>query len=134
MEVLLEAVGRSNGEVVVLLTGDERVRELNRQWRGKDLPTDVLSFSQLEGEAIGADTDLLGDIVVSVDTLRRQARDGGWSDEEELSRLLVHGLLHLLGYDHERAADEAAMKAQEARLARALFDRGIACAWEEDAR
>ncbi len=132
MEVLLEAIDRTAGEVVVVLVGDERIRELNRQWRGKDQPTDVLSFSLLEGEAMAGGADLLGDIVVSVETLRRQAREGNWSDQEELARLLLHGLLHLLGYDHEREADEVVMKEQESRLARALLARGLACAWEED--
>jgi len=135
MEVLLDAVGRSASEVVVLLAGDERIRELNRLWRGKDQPTDVLSFSQLEGEAVGGEeAELLGDIVVSVDTLRRQARDGDWSDEEELARLLLHGLLHLIGYDHERGADELLMKEQEGRLAGILLSRGLACAWEDSRR
>lgn len=132
MEVLLEAIDRSSSEVVVLLVGDDRIRELNREWRGKDQPTDVLSFSQLEGEALVGGADLLGDIVVSVDTLRRQAAEGDWTDHEELARLLLHGLLHLLGYDHERAADELVMRAQESILARALLARGLACAWEEE--
>ncbi|MBI5504104.1 MAG: rRNA maturation RNase YbeY [Deltaproteobacteria bacterium] len=132
MEVLLEALDRAASEVVVVLVGDERIRELNRQWRGKDQPTDVLSFSLLEGESMAGGSDLLGDIVVSVETLRRQAREGNWSDQEELARLLLHGLLHLLGYDHEREADESVMKAQESRLARALLARGLGCAWEED--
>ena len=132
IDVLLEAVGRARSEVVVVLVGDERIRVLNLLWRSKDQPTDVLSFSQLEGEDIGGEADLLGDIVVSVDTLRRQARDGNWSDEEELARLLLHGLLHLLGYDHEQPVDELAMKVQEGRLARTLLERGFGCAWEED--
>lgn len=131
MEVLLDAVDRAAAEVVVVLAGDERVRELNALWRDKDEPTDVLSFSQLEGEPVGGQSEMLGDIVVSVDTLRRQARQGGWSDEEELARLLLHGLLHLLGFDHQNRDDELVMKAQEGILARTLLARGFGCAWEE---
>jgi len=131
MDVLLHAVDRSDSEVVVVLAGDERIRELNRLWRDKDEATDVLSFSQLEGEPMGSGAEMLGDIVVSVETLRRQARQGGWSDQEELARLLLHGLLHLLGFDHQQADDELVMKAQEGILARTLLGRGLGCAWED---
>lgn len=134
--VILSALGHEESELSVAFVDDERMQELNRDWRGKDRPTDVLSFSQLEGEDLASAEDgeplLLGDVIVSVDTLERQARDGGWTDEEELVRLLLHGVLHLLGHDHEEQDDAKAMRAEEARLVTALAGAGIACAWEED--
>jgi len=130
--VLLAALDHSASDLSVAFVDDERMCELNRDWRGKDRPTDVLSFSQLEGEDMPGEAVLLGDVVVSVDTLQRQAREGGWSDEEELVRLLLHGLLHLLGHDHEVEDDAAAMRAEEKRLVAVLADAGLACAWEDE--
>jgi probable rRNA maturation factor len=112
-----EAPGR--GEVSVTLVDDEAIRELNRDYRGIDAPTDVLSFSQLEGTPIPAgalppDYPVpIGDIVVSIPRMRRQAVDYGHSEERELGFLLVHGLLHLLGYDHEDSWDARVMRAAE---------------------
>lgn len=130
--VLLAALGHSASDLSVAFVDDERMRELNRDWRGKDRPTDVLSFSQIEGEDMPGEAVLLGDVVLSVDTLQRQAREGGWTDEEELVRLLLHGLLHLLGHDHEVEDDAAAMRAEEKRLVTVLADAGLACAWEDE--
>jgi probable rRNA maturation factor len=101
---------RVRGELSVALVGDAAVRRLNREWRGKDRPTDVLSFPQ---EARGR---LLGDVVISLDTARRQAREGGWSLAAELRRLLAHGLLHCLGHGHERRTDARRMAAAERKL------------------
>jgi probable rRNA maturation factor len=113
---LLAGLGLDGAELSVLLVADGEMRRLNRDWRGKDRPTDVLSFAQ--GEGAGAAPDgLLGDVVISVDTARRQAHTGRRPLGREAERLLVHGLLHLLGYDHERSAREAArMKRKEREL------------------
>jgi probable rRNA maturation factor len=129
--VLLADLGHASSELSVAFVDDARMQELNREWRGKDRPTDVLSFSQLEGGAVPGEAVLLGDVVISVDTLERQAADGGWTVEEELVRLLLHGLLHLLGHDHEREDEALAMRAEEARLVAVLEGAGLACAWEE---
>ncbi|MFN2376128.1 MAG: rRNA maturation RNase YbeY [Candidatus Binatia bacterium] len=131
---ILACLSRDDDELSVVLVGDARMRELNSEWRSKDSPTDVLSFSQLEGDEVPAagGATLLGDVVVSVDTLRRQAAEGGWRVEEELARLLLHGVLHLLGYDHELEEDAHRMRAEEGRLVRLLEAHGIDCAWEED--
>jgi probable rRNA maturation factor len=102
---VLEALGKSEMELSVLLTGDEAIQALNRDYRGQDRATDVLSFSQLEEE--GGDTGLLGDVVISVETARRQAGEHRLSLDEELALLLIHGTLHLLGYDHERSPEDA---------------------------
>jgi probable rRNA maturation factor len=132
-ELLLELLGKGDCELDVSIVGDEEMRGLNRDYRGKDHPTDVLSFSQLEGETLAAgDRVHVGDVVISLDAASRQAADGGWTLEEELNRLLLHGLLHLLGYDHETGAEDAArMHEEEARLAAGLVRAGMPCAREE---
>jgi probable rRNA maturation factor len=127
---ILDCVGRADAELSVAFVGDDRMRELNRDWRGKDSTTDVLSFSQLEGEPLGGASPMLGDVVISVPVLERQASDGGWTVDEELARLLLHGVLHLLGFDHESDQDARAMRSEEGRVVAALAARGISCAWE----
>lgn len=94
------------------LVADPEMRKLNARWRQTDRTTDVLAFAQ-EGPAPG----LLGDVVISIPTARRQARERGHSLRDELRILLIHGVLHLLGYDHEPGGAEARrMRQAEARL------------------
>lgn len=102
-------------ELSVLLVGDARIRTLNREWRGKDESTDVLSFPAGDWPK-GAGPRPLGDVVISLDTTLRNARAYGHTIEDELARYLAHGLLHLLGHDHERPKDAAKMAAAETRL------------------
>jgi len=109
----LRALARSDAELSVLLTGDRAMRALNRRWRGVDRPTDVLSFPLDEPASRGPE---LGDVVISLDTARRRARRQGRPVVAEADRYLVHGILHLLGYDHVQAGDARAMAALEARL------------------
>jgi probable rRNA maturation factor len=99
-------------ELSVLITDDLKIQVLNKDYRGKDYATDVLSFSQLEGEKLIAANDkvVLGDIVISYDTALRQAEQLGVDIEEEMSRLIVHGLLHLIGYEHEGVPEDVAKK------------------------
>jgi probable rRNA maturation factor len=109
-------------EVSLLLCPDKLIRRLNGRWRGLDKPTDVLSFPQLEGERSpqppGAPCPL-GDVVISLPTARRQAKAAGKALREELALLWVHGLLHLLGYDHATKREEKRMFAlQDALLGR----------------
>jgi len=99
----LEVLGLSKVELSIALVSDAQIKRLNKLYRNKDKPTDVLSFPI--GEKV-EDWLILGDIVISVDTARRQAQELGYSLEEELKRLLVHGLVHLLGYDHELGGEE----------------------------
>ncbi|MBI1389152.1 MAG: rRNA maturation RNase YbeY [bacterium] len=98
-EALLDAAGETGSELSVALVGDEAIHQLNRDFRGVDAPTDVLSFSMREGESIGQ-ADVLGDIVVSLDTAARQARAAGRTLSDEIDELLFHGMIHLLGHDH----------------------------------
>lgn len=99
----LEVLGLSKVELSIALVSDAQIKRLNKLYRNKDKPTDVLSFPI--GEKVNGWL-ILGDIVISVDTARRQAQELGYSLEEELKRLLVHGLVHLLGYDHELEGEE----------------------------
>jgi probable rRNA maturation factor len=115
----LRALGRGRDELSVLLVGDRRIRSLNRRWRGKDRATDVLSFPLSDPAGIGP---ILGDVVMSVETAARRARADGRPIAKELERYLAHGILHLLGYDHERPEDARRMAAKEAALAR---DEGL---------
>jgi probable rRNA maturation factor len=116
---LLRALRLAEAELSIVLVSDREMHALNRDWRGRDRPTDVLSFAQREG-AGGAPDGLLGDVVISIDTARRQAHERGDTLAREGDRLLVHGLLHLLGYDHERSAEAARMHRRERALARVL--------------
>jgi probable rRNA maturation factor len=117
---LMVALGLRDAELSLVLVSDRVMHELNRTWRGKNRPTDVLAFAQREGDAPPPD-GLLGDVVISVDTARRQAVAHGHSLAAEGERLLVHGLLHLVGYDHERSPAEARrMQRKERALRRAL--------------
>lgn len=109
-------VRRSDSELSVVLCDDSFIQPLNKQWIGKDLPTDVLSFPQ--GDGPGA--DLLGDVVISAETAARQAVDQGHSLQVELEVLLIHGLCHLLGYDHVADADALAMRVAEQRILAAV--------------
>lgn len=100
------------------MTDDAGIRELNRDWLGKDRPTNVISFAMQEGEGVGVQADLLGDVVISIETAARDAAETGAQVEQELYFLLLHGILHLLGYDHERgtAAEARHMEAREREL------------------
>jgi rRNA maturation RNase YbeY len=101
----------------ILFVGDRAMRSLNRKYRHKDRTTDVLSFSFREGAFSDIQPDFLGDIIISVPTAARQAAAAGHGLGREINMLLIHGLLHLLGYDHETSDREARrMRAREAAL------------------
>lgn len=128
---VLKAQGRPRAIVEVTLTDDDDIREMNREWRKVDAVTDVLSFALQEGESMPGAEDLLGDVVVSLDTAARQAaqmvREHGSSHPgyglyEEVAFLATHGLLHLLGYDHIRRADAEVMEALERELMAPITD------------
>lgn len=112
-------VDGDGGEVSVLLADDAAVRVLNRDWRGIDKPTNVLSFpaqaSKLEGIP-----PLLGDIAIAYETLAREAADEGKPVLHHLAHLVVHGYLHLMGYDHQTDSEAQAMEALEREILRAL--------------
>lgn len=114
-----ELVGCPQGEVLVLFTDDREIRGLNRRFRGKDRPTDVLSFP--DGNPLAEPVARIGDIVISVPTARRNARRAGHPLRREIRHLLIHGFLHLMGYDHE--VDGGEMVALEAEIRTRLLGR-----------
>jgi probable rRNA maturation factor len=116
---LLGAVDESDSAVSITFVDDDAIKELNRIHRGKDKPTDVLSFP-LDPSEIDGPERLLGDIVISIDTARRQAADYDAPLQREIYRLTIHGLLHVLGHDHMEPEERAAMEAEERRLAAAI--------------
>jgi len=103
-------------ELSVLLTTDGGIRALNRSWRRRDRPTDVLSFPAGDPPPGSSGPRHLGDVILSLDTARRQARAHGRTVGEELDLYLAHGLLHLIGHDHHRPRDARRMAALESRL------------------
>ena len=120
---LLRAEGRARAEVSVLLTDDGVVQAMNRDYRGKDKPTDVLSFAQSEQVAgspvppvIPGMPVILGDVVISVDTAIRQAQQHAISLDQELALLAVHGVLHLIGYEDETEAGAEQMRVREREI------------------
>ena len=122
---MVRAAARSEGkpdfEVALRLTTDAEIHALNRDYRHKNKPTDVLAFAQREGPGGALHPTLLGDIVISVDTARRQAKRGLAA---ELLHLASHGLCHLLGYDHRDDEEERVMNARAAALRREGARRG----------
>jgi probable rRNA maturation factor len=113
---MLEELEMGNCEVSILLTDDDQIQTLNRQYRNINRPTDVLAFSQREGELGDAEGGLLGDIVVSVPTARRQASASARDVASEVTWLLAHGLLHLLGWDHDTPSRDRRMRLETERL------------------
>jgi probable rRNA maturation factor len=117
-ERVLSAVGEPRSELSLELIGDGRMRRLNREYRKKDRPTDVLAFPIREAampRGVRPVTQMLGDVVISLPTAVRQAKEAGRSIDDELAMLLVHGMLHLCGYDHERNRRQAARMSRRER-------------------
>ena len=101
------------GELSILITDDKEIRRLNKKYRRKDKATDVLSFAPAEAKGFVCHENILGDVVISAETAKRQAKEYGVSFAEEFARLLIHGILHLLGYDHENVSKRKALEMQE---------------------
>ena len=121
-------MGCHDKELSILFTDDEHMAALNRQYRGREGPTDVLSFSMMEdpdGKASPPvfESIMLGDVVVSVDTALREAKDLEESFEGTVDRLMIHGILHLLGYDHERSQMDAALMVKEEERLFAVLEK-----------
>lgn len=115
-------------ELSLVITSDREIQELNRFYRKKDKPTDVLSFSQLENLKHGLPSKSLGDIVISFETALLQSKKYGVTIDHEILRLLIHGILHLFGYDHEGVSKSVAerMRRTEKKLYK-LFESGFSC-------
>lgn len=115
---ILNALGCPDAELSVVLVDDYEIRQLNRDYLQRDHATNVISFSMREGEGADLHPELLGDVVISTETAARDATEAGVSFESELLFLLVHGVLHLCGYDHERGTEQQAlvMEAREQEI------------------
>jgi probable rRNA maturation factor len=116
----LREVGQANSELSIAIVLDDEIAALNSEHRGERSATDVLSFSLLEGEHSDQRGKLLGDVVIGIETAARQARAAHRGLDAEVARLLIHGILHLIGWDHEESAEAKLMRAEERRLWRAI--------------
>jgi len=113
--IILDALKSPEGEISILLVDDLQIAAMNRRFLGREGPTNVIAFPMQEGRFSGLSPNLLGDVVISVDTAHREARAAGLALDERVTQLLVHGMLHLCGYDHERDAAEARRMAAKSR-------------------
>lgn len=111
----------NNCEVSIYITNDEEIQELNRIYRNVDAPTDVLAFAMREGEDGELNREILGDVIISISTAEKQANEFGHSLEKEIALLVAHGVLHLLGYEHEEASQANVMKQKEMLVLEYLF-------------
>ena len=100
-------------DLTVVLVDNAYIRTLNRRWRNRNAPTDVLSFSMTVGPDAAYNYGILGDVYISIEKAREQAREYGVTFEEEVARLVVHGVLHLAGYDHEKPGEARRMRSRE---------------------
>lgn len=102
-----------DSELSIVITDDGQIREINRDYLDRDRPTNVISFAMQEGEGSGLQPGLLGDVVISAETAARDAAEAGLPFESELFFLLLHGILHLAGFDHERGSEEDALAMEQ---------------------
>lgn len=115
-EAMLRALKLPQAELSVLLCDDATIHALNLNYRNKDKPTDVLAFAMREGLDGHLAGDLLGDVIISLETATRQARERSVATRDEVMMLLAHGLLHLLGWDHQTDAEDKRMRAETERM------------------
>ena len=116
VKMTLTDLALTDSEVSVSLVDDAQIQELNRRYLGRDKATNVLAFSMREGDFVALHPQVLGDVVISVDTARRQSNRFGLKEPEMIVLLMIHGILHLVGYDHEgkkKGANEMAKKQKE---------------------
>ena len=125
--MILGALGCPEAELSISIVGDRAIRVLNREYLGRDKATNVISFAMQEGEFGSINPELLGDVVVSVDTAVREAEEAGESFLSRLYFLVLHGILHITGYDHERsgAAEALRMEAKEREIFALLVEEGL---------
>ncbi len=122
---LMKELDLAEADLSVTVTDDAAIREINREYRGVDAPTNVLAFALEEGEPLPGAPRVLGDIVISAETIRREAPPLGYTDGEMFYFYLVHGLLHLIGYDHEQGSEEAARQEAETERLWSLINHSL---------
>ena len=104
---ILNALDYPEAELSILIVDDQQITQLNRQYLNREGPTNVIAFAMRQGQFADIAPNLLGDVVISADTAQREAQSAGISMQDRFDQLLIHGTLHLLGYDHENTAAEA---------------------------
>lgn len=126
-ERILSALGYPDSELSVVITGDLGIRRVNREYLHKDRPTNVISFAMAEGEYGDLNPGMLGDVIISADTAAREAEEGGVPFWSRFCFLLMHGILHITGYDHERSGEAEArrMEAKEREIFAILEREGL---------
>lgn len=124
--ILVAALGRPDAELSVVLVDDGRIAALNREFLNREGPTNVIAFPMQEGRFTGLSPNLLGDVVISVDTAGREAQQAGIPFERRLTQLLIHGVLHLCGYDHEHDPARARRMAAKSRALLKKIEDGVA--------
>ena len=124
--VVLDALGSPEAELSILIVDDSQIAELNREYLNRQGPTNVIAFPLQEGDYIEFARRMLGDVVISVDTARRESEDAGLDFQSRFDQLLVHGILHLFGYDHVTNADDARkMDAKAEELLVLISERSV---------
>ncbi len=118
---VLNALGCHDKELSILFTDDGRIAQLNNQYLGRKAPTNVLAFPMQDGATPDGDTSMLGDVVISGDTAMRESMESGESLDDTVNRLLIHGILHLLDFDHTKSDSEAERMEQEEKRLLALI-------------
>ena len=117
---IMKTLGKEDREVSLVFVDDKGITDINREYLGRDYPTNVIAFAMNEGEFGDINPSVLGDIVISAETALRDARAGDLPPEDELDYLMIHGILHLLGYDHELPTEAAEMGEKEREIFFAL--------------
>ncbi len=115
VQVILDALDCPDCEISILIVDDPQIEELNQQYLNRQGPTNVIAFAMREGEFSDLSPHLLGDVVISTDTAAREAQMAATSTEQRFNELLVHGILHLMGYDHEASEDDARVMEDKSR-------------------
>lgn len=127
---ILNALGYPDAELSISIVDDEEIKNLNRDYRGKDKATNVLSFAMNEGDFDSINPEILGDVVISADTAKTECEEYQISFEDRLHQLLIHGILHLVGYDHERSQnDEVIMEKKSDELMASVFPESTVKGW-----
>jgi probable rRNA maturation factor len=121
---ILNALDCHDVQLSILITDDREIAELNRQYLGRRGPTNVIAFPMREGEFSDIAPEILGDVVISIETTEREAREGEMELETRFSELLIHGILHLLGFDHESDEQQAHEMEEKSRELLVLIQKG----------
>ena len=115
VQVILDALDFPEGEISILFVDDPQIEELNRKYLNRQGPTNVIAFAMRDGEFSHLTPHLLGDVVISTDTIAREAQNSGITFERRINELLVHGILHLFGFDHEKSVQDARRMEKKSR-------------------